>query len=172
MIDRRLSIGMFILGILGHYDDDEVLANKHIQYVAQTLRKKHFDIKNGTAKDRFNATNGRITPQQRIGAIKRLQQASENWLKHSAVADKAWVTASKATAQTEITITGFISAILKKEPDTIKWYGFNTKKLEKFKNESQFGDDYMFRNMRASTKLLSFLDAEIAHYNYNNRSVA
>lgn len=53
MINRKLCIGMFILGGLSHYDNEEIVKHPHIQYIAKTLKKKHFSLKNGSESNRL-----------------------------------------------------------------------------------------------------------------------
>ena len=53
MINRKLCVGLFILGAMGHYDAEEVAKYKDIQYLAKVLHKKHFPIKNGTPNQRL-----------------------------------------------------------------------------------------------------------------------
>lgn len=60
-------------------------------------------------------------------------------------------------------------AILRKEPDTAKWYGFNEKKLDKYRKTSEFKDSHNFSSSRVATKLLEHLDSEISYYNFNTK---
>ena len=51
---------MFILGALGYYTNEELQKDKHLQYVAMTLRKKHFALKNGSAKKYYAFNDKKI----------------------------------------------------------------------------------------------------------------
>jgi len=152
-IDRRLCVGLFILGALSHYDKYEVIKFKSIQYIASTLHAKHFPIKNGTAKQRFNKD------------IKALSVLKVNWDIHSQISNKSWIKAADSfSKESAITVSALILAILRKEPKVAKWYGFNQKKLDKFSKSSQFKDMHIFSSSRVATKLLEHLDSEISYF--------
>jgi len=59
-----------------------------------------------------------------------------------------------------------ILAILRKEPDVMKYYGFNKKKIDKFQKVPNGVERHNFASSRVASTLLELLDAEIAHYNY------
>lgn len=161
MINRKLCVGMFILGALSHYDNEEVVKYKSIQYVASTLKKKHFPIRNGTAKQRFQKD------------IKALLKQKVIWENHASISDSAWKKATDDFSQdNSITVSALILAILRKEESTLEWYGFNKKKLEKYQQSSEFKNIHIFSSSRVATKLLSHLDSEIAYFNYEREKVS
>ena len=151
-INKNLCVGMFILGALGYYTNEELQKDKHLQYVAMTLRKKHFSLKNGSAKDRITINAREILKRRAI------------WELHAHIADDAWNEATRKFPPTNaISITMLIFALLQKRPDVKKYYAFNDKKMQAYidvlpeKNHS-------FSSLRTASKMLEMLDFQIAHY--------
>jgi len=156
-LNRNLLVGLFIVGAMSHYDADEVIKYADIQYIAKALKKKNFEIKNGPAKMRAN-------PRQ---YAKQLSVIQMNWHMHTKISDQAWAnTIEKFPATNAITVTGLILALLRKEPQMFKYYGFNKKKIDKFQTAEGSEKRLMFSSLKVASSLLNLLDAEIAHYNY------
>jgi hypothetical protein len=152
-IDKRLCVGMIILGALGYYSNEEMIKDKHLQYIAKTLRKRHFDIKNGSAKDRL------------IRNVLEIQKHKAIWELHAHISDNAWNNAcTKFNDKNYITVTSLIFAIIKKSPDVQKFYGFTDKKLKEYYDSSAYKAQHTFASMRVASTLLEMLDFEIAHY--------
>ena len=181
MINRKLCVGLFILGAMGHYDAEEVAKHKDIQYLAKVLVKKHFTIKNGTTENRLWQNQSYVfekikkNPKKRDEFLKKGAKAiedkiliSNSWNTHSDIANRAWIKSADSFPSTNaITVNQLILALLRKEPDTMKWYGFNHKKLDKYaKSTNQ--QTHIFSSSRVATALLEELDSEIAYY-YNNK---
>lgn len=163
---------MFILGLLAHYTDEEIIKDKHLQYIASVLKKKHFDLKNGNAKLRITLkTQPKNEAQQKelTRAIYKMKLIKEAWDLNTHIADKAWKTTAEAeTVKHDVTTTDLIVFLLEKEASASKWYGFNKKKLEAFKKTSPLFGKYGYRSLRVVNELVKQLEIEIAHYNYNN----
>jgi len=184
MIDRNLCVGMMIVGTLGHYDATEIMKWKSLQYIAATLRKKNFSIKNGSSEDRVWADADYVRKQMHsqpkkaqkiqergIKAVTRATERYNRWVTHSKIADDAWVRAANSFPATNaITTSALILALINKSPELKKFYGFNQKKLDKFRNSSEFKDLHFIASGRVASKLLEFLDEEISHYNFNKLS--
>ena len=178
LIERRLAVGMFLLGAMSHYDREEVVKYKDIQYIAATLHKKHFPIKNGTPEQRLWINPQHViaqikkTPKNKEKIVKRGEsefkkklQREEYWKVHANIADTSWKKASDAFSSTNaITVNQLILALLRKEPKTAKWYGFNQKKLDKFSKTGEHAGTHIFSSSRVATKMLEHLDSEIAYY--------
>jgi hypothetical protein len=185
-IDRRLTHGMFILGALGHYDNEEVIRYANIQYIAKTLKKKHFEIEKGTVQDRMWSKPNHVINQIKKNPKKKKQfiqkgerafqailDCQKSWIIHTKIANEAWMEVAKEfTDQNYITVTELILALLRKEPDTMKYYGFNEKKLEKFRQTGQHQGEYIFSSSRTASRLIKRLDETISHYHYNQSKKA
>ena len=179
-INRKLTIGMFILGAMSHYDKEEVIKYPSVQYIAATLVKKHFEIRNGTTqermwiKPRYIANQIHKAPKKadefhKKGetAMKSILRKQNEWVTQAKIADTAWIRAADSFgADNAITVSALILAILRKEPEMAKWYGFNKKKMDKFAQSSEFKNMHIFASSRVATTLIKCLDQEIAHYNY------
>jgi len=152
-IDKRLCVGMMILGALGYYTNEEIVKDTHLQYISKTLRKKHFNIKNGSAKDRLKMNMQSLIKHKAI------------WELHAHISDDAWNKAcGKFNNTNHITVTSLIYALIKKNPDVQKFYGFTDKKLKEYYDSSAYRSQHTFASMRTASTLLEMLDFEIAHY--------
>jgi len=152
-INDKLIVGMIIFGSLSHYDEDELLKCKDIQYIASILRKKHFNIKNGTVKERMGNN------------IQIINKKREIWTFYADISNSIWLEASKRLKTGEIAIISLILSLLRKRPDVVKWYGFNEKRLKKIHLESLKTRNYMMASSIASSKLLEVMDEKIDEYN-------
>lgn len=152
-INKNLLVGMLLLGVMSHYDKEEVVKDKDLNYIAATLKKKHWSLKHGTPKMIMQ-------PAKHIAEFKLLH---ENWLSHARLADNAWKN-TEQTLKIEITTTALLMALLRKEPKAKKYYGFNTNKLSKYVNNSAHKDNYLFTSSKVATALLENLDLEIEKY--------
>jgi hypothetical protein len=178
-IDRRFCVGLFILGVLGHYSSSEIAKDSGLRYIAEVLRKKHFELKNGTVEMRTWASPSYVNkqikrnPKKRDEYIKKGQRAVakrievvNRWTVHSRVADNAWIKATyRFDKNNAITTNQLIFALLRKNPDVLKWYKFNPKKIESILKPRPNTDNYIIQSSRVATALLEELDAEIAYYN-------
>ena len=179
IIDRRLCVGQYLIGVLGYYTDAELMVDSGMNYIAMTLRKKHFNIKNSTpivrmwSKPQYVAKQIQKQPKKReeiLAKSARMTQKSiddmNRWVQHSLIADEAWKEACDSFPETNaISTNQLIGAIFRKNPDIVSWYGFNQKKIDKI----LAGDKYIFASSRVATSLLKKLDETIARYNYNNK---
>ena len=157
-IDRRLCVGLIMVGAMSHYSAAELQKHKEVEYVAKTLMKKHFVQKNGTPKQRLNRDYGAIL------------ELKERWGYHAEISNKAWMRAADKFPETNaITVNHLVLALLRKEEDTKKHYKFNQKKLDKFASVGI--DGHLFSSSKVATQLLKCLDEEIATFNYNQSKV-
>ena len=143
---------MFILGALGYYSNEELQKDKHLQYIAITLRKKHFTLKNGSAKDRITINAKEILKRKVI------------WELHAHIADDAWNEATRKFPPTNaISITMLIFALLQKRPNVKKYYAFNDKKIQAYVDALP-EKNHSFASLRTASKMLEMLDCQIAYY--------
>jgi hypothetical protein len=155
-IDRRLCVGMLLVGALGYYDNKEIAQDKSLEYIASKLRKRNFTIKNGSAKDRFNRNSKALMRSKAIFDI------------HAHIADDAWNAACmKFGATNEISVSALIYFLIKKNPDVQKFYEFNPKELEKFYKSNINKSTHSFSSMRTASKIMEMLDIHVAYYNFN-----
>lgn len=186
IINRDLCVGLFILGVLAHYTKEEMLQYKDISYIASTLTKKHFNIKNGDenirmwnninyVQTKIKETKGRINLLERVKirhekAIISYANIRNNWTAHTHIANEAWKRAADFfSSDNAITTTQLIIALLRKSESTKKYYKYNDKKLDKFSKTGMYVGTHIFSSSRVATKLLSTLDEEIAHFQFNNK---
>jgi hypothetical protein len=176
-IDKRLVTGIFVLGVLGYFDSDEVARDSSLQYIAKQLRRKHFELKNGNPKDRLfknpeYAKKYVMRSRKRLKAMKTVEEAltrcdsnALNWLVHSEIADLSWRGATaQFTAKNEISTTDLILALFRKSPETQKFYGISDKHLEKY--DKGRTEKRIFASSRVASKLLEELDIQTSYY-YN-----
>ena len=183
-IKKELCTGLFILGALSYYNNEEVLKYPSIQYIASILHKKHFSIKNGSAEDRILVKEQYIRNEVRsLGkkaknevkiqrlldkhkrAVLKAVERNNSWKVHSDIANTSWLKASASfKAESAITVSALILSILRKEPKTLKWYGFNQKKLDRYQKSSEAKDLHIFSSSRVATSLLENLDSEVSYY--------
>lgn len=152
-INRNLLVGMLLLGVMSHYDKDEVIQDKDLNYIAATLKKKHWSLKHGTPKMRMQPSK----------YVKQFKALHEDWLAHARISDTAWKN-TELELKIEITTTALLMALLRKEEKAKKYYGFNDKKLLKYVNNSKHKDSYLFTSSKTATALLKNLDLEIEKY--------
>ena len=176
-IDRRLCVALMLVGGLSHYTPQEVQKYKDINYMLMTLQKKNFVLRNGTAEQRLWANQSyaleqiKKSPNKREQFMKKHTKAihdlvvvHNNFIAHSKIADTAWRLASKKFPSTNaITVNQLVLALLRKDEPTMKYYGFNKKKLEKFAKSGVQGS-HIFSSSRVATTLLDELSSEIAYF--------
>ena len=182
-LNKDLLVGMFVLGVLSHYGFEEIQKDKGINYIAMTLRKKHFDLKNGNADVRLWSEQEYVkkqikrNPKRRVEYIKKSQKAfskrielRNSWEVHAKISDSAWKKATlKFNADNAITTNQLLSALLRKNDSTVKWYSFNKKKIDKILHPNpNRKDNYIMASSRVATALMNELESEIAYYYYNN----
>ena len=181
VIDRRICIGIFIVGAISFYEKDEIMKHKAIGYVLKVLKKKNFSLKNGRVEDNLwsNAeyvrNQLRINPKKAKEITRKFEQAVRNktktenrWTAHIEIANNAWMKATKKFSENNaITTNQLVLALLRKDEATMKFYGFNAKKLKAFAGKGTNG--YIFSSSRVASTLLEILDQEIAYFNYNKR---
>jgi len=182
-INRDLCIGQMVLGMMSHFDNDEIIKYNDLQYIAKILKKKNFALKNGTEKERYFANESFVMLKLKAVSKNKKKQkaildesikskiAIENkllrWSEHGKITDLAWMKAiEKIDKNNYITILSAILAVLRKNPQTVKFYSFSPKKLEQIQKAQSLKDAYIFSSSRATTHLLDALDVEIAQYNF------
>ena len=147
-IDRRLCVGLMILGAMSHYDAHEVVSDKRLQYIAKALKKIHYPLKNGTARERMQRDS------------KVMFRIVTNWQTHADIADAAWKKSADSVTKT-ITVSDLILALLRKEPRVAKMYNINVNKIK-----SMTSGKHILSSAQIATLLLGHLNSEIAYY-YN-----
>jgi hypothetical protein len=185
-IDRDFCIGLFILGILAHYNADEVSKDKGISYIALQLRKRHFELKNGSVevrqwineeyvKNLLKKTKKVKKREELVSkhtkAINKMVATRDRWLTHSAIANKAWKKAcDKFPSNNPVTTNQLIFALVRKNESVSKFYSFNKKKIEAIlKPDPNRSDNYILKSNMVANALLDELDSQIAYYNFNNK---
>lgn len=184
-INKDVCLSIFIIGILGHYDNNEVIKEKDIQYIASTLKKKNFPIKNGTDKERILANPERTKQElKRTKKAKKKEQIEANYLKaiksiirkkrtwdiHAKISDNAWLNSKQQAKELPSSVSGLIYAILRKNESFIKWYSFNKKRMEQYMREDTAHNPTIFRSSLLVTKLINNLESEIELYNTDPKS--
>ncbi len=171
-INKNLCVGLFCIGFLSHYSNKEIEKYPEAQYIAKVLKKKHFDLKNGTPKDRLVARGGRYSNKMIIDARVKNETALRLFQLHGQLADKAWRGSCEAfPSDNGITVIESIIALLRKSPSTMKFYKFNQKKLDKIQLKNRDEDTYIFSSSRVASKLLERLDIEISYLKNNHEEI-
>lgn len=180
-VNRDLCVGMLIMGILGHYQKEDIINTKSIQYIAKTIKKKNFTFKHGESSDRkwvesdhrkkmLKAAKTQEAKMKVVSqydkAYERLVEVQKDWFENSKIAIEAWEDAYRMSEKQEITASGYIVALLRKEPSVVKFYGLSEKKIKNFKESSSDDKTHGFRSSVAATKVLDLLGKNIATFNY------
>ena len=159
-IDRNVLIGLLIAEVLKYHDADEIMKDKKLGYIASVIKKKHTSLKFGQPKHRMNI------PKYH----KELNAVADKWNAHVMIQATAWNNAKEKISTAHlITSTDMIVILIKKNPSVLKSYGFNQKKIDSFANSSNFKGKHYFASSRTISVIMECLEAEIAHYNYNEK---
>lgn len=166
-IDDRICIGQMLVGTMSHYSNDDVLKNDDLQYIAKTLKKINYQLKNGSAKDRAEVIRAQKIKNKKLFdvSLNKIALARSTWDIHSHIADDAWNDAvKKLPSHTMFSAIGLIYFLLKKRKDVLKFYSFDEKRLESIFELSDGKSTHSFQSMRTSSALLKSLEYRIANY--------